>query len=472
MIYEQVYNRFKKKDCITAGIIGTGHFGKAVVTQSMYNSQLKVPVIADQNVENAKKAYGYAGIDNEMIIVCDSAAAAKQALEKGKYVIVQDPMLLMDLPLDIIGEATGIPEAGARYALAAIQSGKHVAMINKETDSSVGPILQYLANKAGLVYTPVDGDQHGLLIGMFNWVKSLGLEVINAGKSRDAEFILDRKQKTVTCLADGITIHETVTVQLEADELDLFDELPVGKVAEYLRKRKTILKRLPMAGGFDFCELTIMANATGLAPDIPTTHEPIVRISEIPQVLCQINAGGILQKPNTIDVVTTFRDKFESGLGGGVFMVVSSPNEYSQMILTTKGCLSNHDGSAALIHRPYHLCGVETATSFLCAAMLGFTTGSEDYRPRYDLVRTAARDLKAGETIGNDHDQAVNSAIVPAQAAGKGIPVPAHLLNGNSLVCDVSAGTMITYDMLKKPQDSVLWKLRGQQDALFLHTKA
>lgn len=468
MIYQHLYAQFKKKDRITAGMIGSGHFGTAVITQSMYNEYLKVPIVADQNIENARKAYNQAGVSDEMIVVCDGAAAAKKAIEKGKYVIVQDAMILMELPLDVIGEATGIPEAGARHALAAINSGKHVAMINKETDSAIGPILQHLAARAGLVYTPVDGDQHGLLIGMFYWAKTLGLEVISGGKARDAEFILDRKKKTVTCEADGITVHETRTVQLKDNELELFDELPDGKTAEYVNRRKSILRYLPMAGGFDLCELTIMANATGLAPDIPATHEPVIRIAEIPQVLCQISHGGILDKPRTIDVVTVFRDKFEAGLGGGVFLVVASGNPYSQMILTTKGCISNHDGSTALVYKPYHLCGVETATSLLCAGMVGLSTGSAEYRPLYDLARRAARNLKAGEKLGNDHDQALTSEIITAHGIKAGAPAPAHLLSGNTLLADVPAGTVITYDMVKRPKDSVLWQLREEQDKLFL----
>ncbi|MDR3564132.1 MAG: hypothetical protein P4N59_22210 [Negativicutes bacterium] len=255
---------------------------------------------------------------------------------------------------------------------------------------------------------------------------------------------------------------------MKDDELDLFDELPAAKTAEYLKRRKAILQTLPMAGGFDLCELTIMANATGLAPDVPSTHEPIVRISELPQILCPESEGGILKNAKAIDVVTVFRDKFEAGLGGGVFMVVSSPNAYSQMILNTKGCIPNPSGSAALIYKPYHLCGVETATSLLCAGMLGLTTGSADYLPRYDLVRVAAGPLKAGEKLGNDHDLRHTSLIVPAGAMGKGVPAPAHLISGQTLLCDVAAGTTITYDMVAKPNDSALWQLREQQDQLFL----
>jgi len=106
-----------------------------------------------------------------------------------------------------------------------------------------------------------------------------------------------------------------------------------------------------------------MANATGLEPDIPETYQPIVRISEIPQVFCPSGEGGILKKERVVDVVTCLREKHEPGLGGGVFIVVSCENDYSRMILTTKGLLSNQAATAALIYRPYHLCGVETPTS-------------------------------------------------------------------------------------------------------------
>ena len=43
-------------------------------------------------------------------------------------------------------EATGVPEAGIRHALAAIAHGKHIVMVNVEADAVAGPLL---ARKAG-----------------------------------------------------------------------------------------------------------------------------------------------------------------------------------------------------------------------------------------------------------------------------------------------------------------------------------
>ncbi|MDR3561659.1 MAG: flagellar biosynthesis protein FlgA [Negativicutes bacterium] len=470
MIYETLYKHAKKKS-ILAGIIGSGHYGTAVITQAAYNDYLKIPVIADQDVKKARLAYERAGLTADQIVVCDSAPAAKKVIESGKYAIVQDPMLLMDLPLDVIVESTGIAEVGARHGRAAIESGKHIVMINKETDATVGPILQHMAQKKGLVYTQVDGDQHGLLIGLVSWARTLGLEIVSGGKARDSEFVLNRRTGIATSEANGVNVFETQTLQLSPEQIALFDDLPYGKAAEYVQKREALFTGFPTASGFDLCEMVVAMNATGLKPDIPGSHHPIARTSQIPHILCPQDEGGILTQSGILDMVTCFRDDFEAGLGGGVFIVVSCENDYSRMILTTKGLISNKSGKSALIFRPHHLCGVETPTSIVCAGLLGVTTGSDVYRPDYDIVQTAKYDLKAGYVFHDDHDPGLRTTVLPSSPMAPGNPVPAHLLQFYPLLRDVSAGTMITYDMVAKPVGAALWELREQQDKLFLAGK-
>ncbi len=65
-------------------------------------------------------------------------------------------------------------------------------MVSKEADSVVGPYLSQRANKAGVVATPVDGDQPSLLIGLLCWARLLGLNVVAAGKSSEYDFVYDR----------------------------------------------------------------------------------------------------------------------------------------------------------------------------------------------------------------------------------------------------------------------------------------
>ena len=150
--------------------------------------------------------------------------------------------------------------------------------------------------------------------------------------------------------------------------------------------------------------------------------------------------------------------------------MVACANDYSRQILTTKGLIANRAGTAALVYRPYHLCGVETPLSILCAAMLQVPTGATEYLPRFDAVAEAAVDLAAGEAVGGDSSKRLRVRIRPARAVGPDAPLPLSLATGNRLKQDVAAGATITVEMVERPADSTLWALRAEQDAVFLET--
>ena len=459
MIYHHLFDQVKGMQTVRAGLIGSGHYGTAVVTQARYIPLLEIPIIADVDPQAARLAYHHAGITDNDIALCDNRSDTIRAIESGKFVIVEDPMLLMDTPIDVVVESTGVPEAGARHAYEAIQHGKHVAMINKETDAVIGPILKHLADKAGVVYTPVDGDQHGLLIGLVLWARSLGLEVLAGGKARNAEGIFDTEAKTVSCGRSTVTVKES--------EAWALDRIPGGEADQYIAARREILALLPKTSNSDLGEMTVAANATGLMPDIPELHLPIVRISEIPEVLCPVEEGGILDTKGAIEIVTCLKQTDAAGLGGGVFIVVSCENDYSRMILTTKGLIPNSRGSTAVIYRPYHLCGVETPISILSAALLNVPTGAATVAAHVDLVAKSNCELKMGTILDGGHSSDIDAAILPASPIAKGNPLPLYLLTSNRLSRGVAAGTLITAEMVDPPTDSLLWSLRRQQDAHF-----
>ena len=459
MIYHHLFDQIEEKRTVRAGLIGSGHYGTAVITQARYITLLEIPIIADVDPQAARLAYHCAGITDDEIVLCDSRAAAMRAMEAGKFVITEDPILLMDIPIDVVVESTGVPEAGARHAYEAVQHGKHVAMINKETDAVIGPILKHLADSAGVVYTPVDGDQHGLLIGLVLWARSLGLEVLSGGKARNNECIYDPEAKTVSCGRSTVSINES--------EAWALNRIPEGEANRYICARREILASLPKTSNSDLGEMTVAANATGLMPDIPELHLPVVRISEIPEILCPVEEGGILETKGAIDIVTCLRGADDAGLGGGVFIVVSCENDYSRTILTTKGLIPNRRGSTAVIYRPYHLCGVETPISILSAALLNVPTGAATVKPHVDLVAKSNCELKTGTILGGGHSNDIDAAILPASPIATGKPLPLYLLTGNGLSRDVGADTLITQEMVDPPADSRLWSLRQQQDAHF-----
>jgi len=155
-------------------------------------------------------------------------------------------------------------------------------------------------------------------------------------------------------------------------------------------------------------------------------------------------------------------------MGGGVFIVVASENDYSRGILFGKGLVPNHRRSAGLIYRPYHLCGVETPISIMCAALLKVPSGTNEYLPRFDMVARAERDLKARDIIEDTSDTSTLRALIqPAQPVGEGVALPMQMIEGNRLTVDIAEGSIITPDMVAQPDESVLWSLRRQQDERF-----
>ena len=268
-----------RQQVLKAGVIGTGHYATAIVCQAQSIPVWTFPWWRTWTSKRGGRAYRHAGVDEERIVVCDSRSAALHALERGDKVVLEDAGLMMELPVALVAEATGLPEAGARHAAAAIRHGKHVAMVNKETDVSVGPILKHRADRAGVVYTAVDGDQHGLLIGLVDWARTLGLRVIAGGKACDGEYLHDPVPRTVR----RRTRRRDYRVQLDDATAPAFDPIPSGQVETVVATRSRITSGFPAIGGWDLGEMAIAANATGLLPDVPELHAPIVTWQRFPK---------------------------------------------------------------------------------------------------------------------------------------------------------------------------------------------
>ena len=258
----------------------------------------------------------------------------------------------------------------------------------------------------------------------------------------------------------------------EADRWAL-ERIPGGQADRYAKERRRIFAdfRPDEQCGDPLCHLVVSANGTGLLPDTPVCHHPVVRFSEIPEILCPVEDGGILQTRGAIDVPTILWTQDQPHGGGGVFAVVANADEHSRNVMIRKGLFANSRGTAMLIYRPYHLCGAETAMSILCAGLLEVPTGNSEILPRVDMTVEVKRNLKSGEvlrtgTLGHNPD--FRASLLPAISVVDNNPLPFYMLEGNQLSRDIPANTMITRDMVVPPQDSILWRLRKQQDEHFL----
>ena len=114
---------------VQVGLIGSGEFGVSLVGQARASGRLRVAALCDLDTDRALDACRRAGLSDDAVQVCTGRAESLRAFESGRHVIVEDAQLLVELPLDVVVEATGNPQAAASNACAAIEAGKHLVMV-------------------------------------------------------------------------------------------------------------------------------------------------------------------------------------------------------------------------------------------------------------------------------------------------------------------------------------------------------
>ena len=164
---------------VTVGVIGAGKFGTMFLAQARLTRGLHVVGVADIDPARAHKQLASAGWEAPHY----GAASLDEALKTGATHVGPDAEALIARPeIEVIVEATGVPAAGIRHALAAIAHGKHVVMVNVEADALVGPLLARKEQAAGVVYSLAWGDQPALICEHVDWARACGFNVVAAGK--------------------------------------------------------------------------------------------------------------------------------------------------------------------------------------------------------------------------------------------------------------------------------------------------
>src|SRR5208337_2138271 len=104
------------------------------------------------------------------------------SIASGKFVVTNNPFWLTASPsVDVIIEVTGHVESSCRVVEDAIFNHKHVILMNAELDSTVGPILKHRADRASVIITNADGDQPGVIMNLYRFVKGLGVRPVLCG---------------------------------------------------------------------------------------------------------------------------------------------------------------------------------------------------------------------------------------------------------------------------------------------------
>lgn len=442
-------------------IVGTGGFGRSFLAQSLKTPLISTRVAVDLKAETAADVLRGLGIDAARIAVCATADETKAAWENGFFIAAGDIAIVLGLPVSVVVEATGHPEAGARHCRLAIDAGKHVALVSKEVDSVVGPGLSLRARQNNVIVTPVDGDQPSLLMGLITWAEVLGLDIVAAGKASEYDFVFDPENETLT--SNG----KTAAVPGFGDLI----EPTTAAVTEIAARRGAIAESFAQRAVPDLCEMTLVANASGFTVDRAALHAPIARITEVADFFSPRASGGLLDTPRSLDVFHCLRLPGEVSFAGGVFVTVLCDDAETWAMLAEKGHVVSRKGDVAMLYIPRHLLGVEAATSILEVGLRGVSSGAVEPKPVIDLVAHADADIAAGTVLtasGHHHSIVdVSARMVPAAKLGDDVPVPFYLAANRKLKRAVRAGQPILCGDVELDEASELLSLRRQQDKAF-----
>jgi predicted homoserine dehydrogenase-like protein len=448
-------------DPVECCIVGTGGFGRSFISQSLKTPLISTRVAVDMKAETAAEVLRGLGIDAARIAQCATSTEARAAWDQGQYIATGDIATILDLPISVVVEATGHPEAGARHCRLAIDAGKHVALVSKEVDSVIGPGLALRARKTGVIVTPVDGDQPSLLMGLITWAEVLGLNIIAAGKASEYDFVFD---------SNGKTLQSNGKVAPAPDFAEWMEPATFD-LATISARRSEIAADFPQRAVPDLCEMTLVANATGFVVDRAELHVPIARITEVADFFSPRSSGGLLDTPKVLDVFHCLRLPGELSFAGGVFVTVRCEDAETWQMLAEKGHVVSRKGDVAMLYIPRHLLGVEAATSILEVGLRGVSSGAAEPKPVIDLVAHADADIASGTllTASGHHHSILNvsARMIPAGALSDDRPVPFYLAANRRLKKAVKAGQPILCGDVELDETSELLSLRREQDEAF-----
>ncbi|WP_009035997.1 NAD(P)H-dependent oxidoreductase [Indibacter alkaliphilus] len=166
---------------IRVGMIGAGEMAKGMINQiEKYTPGMVVSATYNRTPERAKKVYDALGLTNYLIT--DDIIKANQAIADGKSVITGDVQTFLNLDkVEVVVESTGAIDFGAKIILEAFAHGKHVLSFNAELDSTLGPILLKKAKESNVKYALGDGDQPGVTMNLYRYVKGMGFDPLICG---------------------------------------------------------------------------------------------------------------------------------------------------------------------------------------------------------------------------------------------------------------------------------------------------
>jgi predicted homoserine dehydrogenase-like protein len=419
--------RHSENNPVRVALVGAGFMGRGVVLQ-IANSVpgMKLVAIFNRTVDGAKRAYQEAGI-NEFEVV-GNQGALEDRISKGKYSIVEDPFLLCKAGnVDVIVEVTGAVEFSSRVVFEAIRNRKHVVIMNAELDGTVGAILKVYADKAGVVITNADGDQPGVEMNLFRFVKGIGVKPVLCGNIKGLQ---DPYRNPTT--QEGF--------------------------AKKWGQNPYMVTSFADGTKISF-EQAIVANATGMTIGQRGMFGPTVPGgTPLKQVVDKYPLDVLTTGPGIVDYCVGAEP------GPGVFVLGTHDNPKQQHYLNL---YKLGEGPLYLFYTPYHLCHFEVPLTCARAVLFNDAAITPLGAPLVEVVTTAKIDLKAGETIDGIGGYMTYGQCETADITATQRLLPMGLAEDCVLKRDISKDQVITYADVTLPKHRFCDKLRQEQNEYF-----
>lgn len=443
MLYHRLMDLEKQGRTIQVGLIAAGTFGTQIVSQMAHAAGMRIAVIAELDLEKAKRAFGHGGSAADEIAIARTPEEIDAAIEAGRPAVTASAQALMESRVDVVIEATGSVEAGASHARGAIAHGKHVVMVTVEADVVVGLQLKRLADAAGVLYGAAYGDEPALAFELWDWARALGFRVVAAGKGTRFKTAFRKATPDDVPRMYGFT-GDDYNAQMFGSFLD---------------------------GTKHAIEMAALANMTGLVPDTRGMHFPAADLREIPDRLSHRDKGGILQQEGVVEAVSSIDsddNEVERSIRGGLYCVVDGPSPFTIQSLGSYGeiigMVIGRRSGYAMIYRPQHWVGHEMPVSVARTMLNGETCGSP-IGQFAEVVSAAKKPLPAGTVLDGEGGYCVFGLLEKAAVAREENLLPVGLSQGAVVTREIREGGLVTFDDVEVP-DSELLELRRAQDSI------
>ncbi len=415
--------REDNNDPVRVAIIGAGYMGRGIAHQFLARPVgMRLAGVFNRTIAEAERAYTEAGIDD--ILRASTQPVLDDAVSALRPVVTDDWRLLCESDdVDVVLEATGEVDFGAEVAMKAIEHGKHVVLMNAEVDATIGPILKQYADRAGVVVTNTDGDEPGVAMNLFRFVKTIGYAPVAAGNIK------------------GMIDHYR-TPETQRGFAEKYNQKPV-MITSFADGTKLSM------------ETTVLANATGFGVGQPGMFG--LDVDHVKDTLDFFTPehfadGGLVDY--TIGA--------EPHTGAWVIGYNEDPMNRQYMDYFKMG-----KGPYYCFYTPYHLPHLQILTTVARAALFHDATVAPLGRPYTDVVTMAKRDLKAGETLDGIGGFCTYGNIENAADAMSRDCLPMGLSHECRVKRDLPRDHVLTYADVEFPATRLADQLRAEQDKVF-----